>query len=316
VRPYSLDLRERIVRAVDAGMSQGAVAATFGVGRATVQRYVARRRRGALAPRPSPGRAARIGPAQAAALRGQVEAAPDATLAEHCERWAAAHGVRVSVATMQRAIARLGWTRKKRRSTRPNRTRSSAPRGGRRSLASRRGSGSSWLRRGRTSGSPAPPPARPARAPRGGRAVGRVPRNHGRPTTLVVALTPRGLRAPLTQLGALNAVSFTAYVREVLGPRRRPGQVVVMDNLSVPKAAAVREAIEAARCTLRFLPPYSPDFAPIELAFAKRKAALRAAGARTHEAWRTAITAAVGQSTATDARGFFRHCGYSFAQRH
>ena len=127
MRPYSLDLRERIVRAVDAGATQTAAAETFGVGRATVQRYVAqRRRRGSLAPRPLPGRAARIGPPQAAALRAQLDASPDATLAEHCDRWTggrAAHGVRVSVATMQRTIARLGWTRKKRRSTPPNRTR-------------------------------------------------------------------------------------------------------------------------------------------------------------------------------------------------
>ena len=124
MRPYSLDLRERIVRAVDAGATQAAVAAAFSVGRATVQRYVAqRRRRGSLAPRPLPGRAGRIGPAQAAALRAQLDAAPDATLAEHCERWSGDHGVRVSVATIQRTIARLGWTRKKRRSTPPNRTR-------------------------------------------------------------------------------------------------------------------------------------------------------------------------------------------------
>ncbi len=155
-----------------------------------------------------------------------------------------------------------------------------------------------------------------ARAPRGVRAVGRVPRNHGRPTTLVAALTPRGLRAPLTQLGALNAGSFTAYVRDVLCPRLRPGQVVVMDNLSVHKAAPVRQAIEAARCTLLFLPPYSPDFAPIELAFAKLKAALRAAGARTHESLHAAIAAALRRITPADARGFFGHCGYSLAQRH
>ena len=155
-----------------------------------------------------------------------------------------------------------------------------------------------------------------ARAPRGARAVGRVPRNHGRPTTLVAALTPRGPRAPLTQLGALNAVSFTAYVRDVLCPRLRPGQIVVMDNASIHKGAAVREAIEAARCSLLFLPPSSPDFAPIELAFAKLKAALRAAGARSHDALQTAIAAAVGQITATDARGYFQHGGYSFAQRH
>ena len=155
-----------------------------------------------------------------------------------------------------------------------------------------------------------------ARAPRGVRAVGRVPRNHGRPTTLVAALTPRGLRAPLTQLGALDAATFTAYVRDVLCPRLRPGQVVVMDNLSIHKAAAVREAIEAARCSLLFLPPSSPDFAPIELAFAKLKAALRAAGARTDETLHAAIAVALKQVTAADARGFFQHCGYSFAQHH
>ena len=123
MRPYSIDLRERVVRAVDAGLAQAAVAATFGVGRATVQRYVAQRRRGSLAPRPFPGRAALIRPTQLAALREQGEATPDATLAELCERWAGAHGVRVSLATMHRAIARLGWTRKKRLSTPPNRTR-------------------------------------------------------------------------------------------------------------------------------------------------------------------------------------------------
>jgi transposase len=105
-------------------------------------------------------------------------------------------------------------------------------------------------------------------------------------------------------------------VRDVLCPRLRPGQVVVLDNASIHKGAAVREAIEAARCSLLFLPPYSPDFAPIELAFAKLKAALRAAGARSHEALHTAIAAAVGQITATDARGYFQHCGYSVAQRH
>jgi transposase len=108
---------------VDAGLAQGAVAQTFGVGRATVQRYVAQRRRGPLVPRPFPGRAARIGAAQAAALRTQLGAAPDATLAGHFDRGAADQGVRVSVATTQRSVVRLGWTRKNRRATRPNRTR-------------------------------------------------------------------------------------------------------------------------------------------------------------------------------------------------
>lgn len=153
-----------------------------------------------------------------------------------------------------------------------------------------------------------------ARAPRSQRAVGRVPRNHGTATTLVAALTPDGLRAPLQRLGAINGDAFIAYVRDVLCPVLRPGQVVAMDNLSVHKTPAVREAIEAAGCTLRFLPPYSPDYSPIELAFAKLKARLKAAGARTQGALDAAIAAAVATVTAADAHGFFAHCGYPLPQ--
>lgn len=118
-----MDLRERIVRAVAGGMPQAVAAEQFSVGRATVERYVARQRAGTLPPQSSPGRPARIGPAAAAALRAQLAAAPDATLAEHCVQWAQDHGEPVSVTTMHRAIARLGWTRKKRSFTPASRTR-------------------------------------------------------------------------------------------------------------------------------------------------------------------------------------------------
>jgi transposase len=123
-----------------------------------------------------------------------------------------------------------------------------------------------------------------ARAPRGERAVGRVPRNHGTPTSVVAALTPDGLRATATRRGAFTTASFAADVRDVLCPTLRPGQVVVLDNLSAHTSAAVRDAIAAAGCTVLFLPPDSPDVAPIELAWAQVKAALRAAAARTQEA--------------------------------
>src|SRR5690242_10874226 len=113
MRAYSLDLRERIVRAVEAGTPQAEVARRFGVGRATVERYLRRHRAGALAPRTSPGRPPRIGPAAESALGAQLKATPDATLAEHAEQWARTQGVRVSITTMHRAIGRLGWTRKK-----------------------------------------------------------------------------------------------------------------------------------------------------------------------------------------------------------
>ncbi|HEV7216186.1 MAG TPA: IS630 family transposase [Chloroflexota bacterium] len=158
-----------------------------------------------------------------------------------------------------------------------------------------------------------------ARAPKRERAVGRVPRNHGKATSLVAALTPQGLRAPARRLGARNADSFAAYVAGTLAPALRPGQVVVLDNLSVHKDPRVRAAVEAAGCRLVFLPPYSPDFSPIELAYAKVKAALRKAGARAQDALDAAAPQGVcDQALATitpqDAAAFFRHCGYSLAQ--
>ena len=115
MRAYSVDLRERIVRAVETGTPQATVAARFGVGRATVQRYLYRfRADGTVTPRPIPGPSVRIGQADEPQLRAQLDATPDATLAEHCAQWEREQGVRLSIATMHRAIARLGWTRKKR----------------------------------------------------------------------------------------------------------------------------------------------------------------------------------------------------------
>ena len=116
MRAYSVDLRERIVRAVADGVPQSVVARTFGVARASVQRYVEQQTAtGSLAPRPTQGPAHRIGPAGAAALRAQVAAAPDATLAEHADRWEREQGVRLSASTVHRALARLAITRKKTR---------------------------------------------------------------------------------------------------------------------------------------------------------------------------------------------------------
>lgn len=149
-----------------------------------------------------------------------------------------------------------------------------------------------------------------ARAPRGERAPGTAPRNHGRNVTLVAVLTPTGMAAPLVVEGAVDGLAFETYVRQVLVPTLRPGQVVILDNLSVHKRAAARTLIEAADCHLVFLPAYSPDFNPIELAFAKLKQALRRAAARTHDALVEAIGAALTAITEHDARAFFAHCGF------
>ncbi len=106
------------------------------------------------------------------------------------------------------------------------------------------------------------------------------------------------------------AASPTAYVRAFLAPALVPGQIVVLDNLAVHKGAAIRRLIQARGCRLLFLPPYSPDFAPIEHAFGKLKEHLRRAEARTREALDAAIATALDTITAHDAAGWFRHCGY------
>lgn len=151
---------------------------------------------------------------------------------------------------------------------------------------------------------------RRARAPRGERAVGRIPRNHGPNVTLLAALTPEGIGPAMTISGAVDGAAFTAYAEQVLAPALRPGQVVILDNLSAHKSEEARKAVVAAGARLLFLPAYSPDFNPIELAFAKVKEALRAAGARTPDSLGTATAAAIDAISTTDARGFYAHCGF------
>jgi len=138
-----------------------------------------------------------------------------------------------------------------------------------------------------------------------------VPRNHGKNTTLVAALTPDGLQTPWLIEGAMDTDTFDWYIREQLAPTLRPGQVVMLDNLSAHKAASIRQAIEARGCTLLFLPPYSPDFTPIEQAFSKLKAILRGLGARTREALEEAVRLAIETITHDDAVAWFAHVGYA-----
>lgn len=149
-----------------------------------------------------------------------------------------------------------------------------------------------------------------ARAPKGERAIGCVPRNHGTPTTLVTALSPSGIQAAMTLVGALDNIAFRIFARDILGPTLRPGQVVAVDNLSVHRDPQVRQLIEEHDCLLIHLPTYSPDFAPVEMAIAKIKAHLRHAAARTQDALDQAITDALDLITPEDARGFFQHAGY------
>jgi transposase len=145
---------------------------------------------------------------------------------------------------------------------------------------------------------------------RGERAHCSAPRNWGKNVTLLSSMTLSGMGPCLAVEGPTTKAVFETYLEWVLAPSLGPGQVVVMDNLSSHKGPRVRQLLEARGCELLYLPAYSPDLNPIEEAFAKLKALLRKAGARTREALLEAMREALEAVTASDVRGFFEHRGY------
>jgi transposase len=148
------------------------------------------------------------------------------------------------------------------------------------------------------------------RAPRGVRVHGAVPHGSWQITTLLGALGLDGVRAAMTVEAATDTDVFVVFVSEVLAPALRPGDVVIWDNLAPHKAAQAQAAVEAVGAHLQFLPPYSPDFNPIELCWSKVKQQLRSASARTTGSLHRAIGEALAAVTASDARGWFRFRGY------
>jgi transposase len=148
------------------------------------------------------------------------------------------------------------------------------------------------------------------RAPRGERALDAAPHGRWRTTTVVAALRADGVTAPLVLEGAINGPAFLAYVEQFLAPALRPGDVLVLDNLSSHKVAGVREAVEAAGAALHYLPPYSPDLNPIEQVFAKLKALLRDAAARTTDALWAAVGQALRRFPPAECARHLAHCGY------
>lgn len=148
------------------------------------------------------------------------------------------------------------------------------------------------------------------RAPRGQRVQQAVPRNRGRVTTVLGAINLTGMVAHMTVVGGTRGEVFERFVREHLVPVLRPEQLVVWDNLGAHKQRVVREAVEAAGCRVVFLPPYSPEFNPIEEAWAKVKAFLRKWAVRTASALPAFIRLALALITPADAHGFFCHAGY------
>jgi transposase len=149
------------------------------------------------------------------------------------------------------------------------------------------------------------------RALRGQRLIDKTPRGHWQTTTLIAALGIEGIRCSTVVDGAVNGDVFEAFVQQVLLPELRPGDVVIMDNLSSHKRTRIRELIEEKRAELRYLPPYSPDMNPIESIFSKIKQALRSLAARTQDALWNAMQTILDAVTASDAVNCYRHAGYT-----
>jgi transposase len=147
-------------------------------------------------------------------------------------------------------------------------------------------------------------------APIGARAYTSLPRNTPPNQTVIASLQLSGMGPSMCLSGGTDTFAFAAYIEHVLGPTLRPGQIVLVDNLSAHTAPRIGELVAARGCGLWFLPPYSPDYSPIELAFAKIKAILRSIGARTVERLEQAIAEALSQISPEEAAAFFRHCGY------
>lgn len=149
------------------------------------------------------------------------------------------------------------------------------------------------------------------RCPVGQRLVAHVPHGHWQTSTIISAIRLTGPFAPAVFDGPADTDIFRAYVQQVLAPALRPGEIVVMDNLAPHRAAGIASAIHAAGADVLYLPPYSPDFNPIEAMWSKVKAHLRKAAARTFETLCQAVNDALTRVTANDCRAFFHNCGYA-----
>ena len=309
MKAYSQDLRERVVRACDERRgTRQQIAELFGVSTAWIRRLLQRRREtGSFAARPhAGGPAPKMDDDRRGRLLLLVAEQPDATLEELRDRLAAP----VHLCTIARHLARLGLTVKKKvlraaeqdrsdvrqkRAAFRTRTRGVDP--GRFVFLDEIGANTALTRlRGR--------------APRGERLVEDVPQGQWQTTTLISAVRLAGVVASLVFAGATDAAAFLTYVRQVLLPALQPGDIVVLDNLSAHKVQAVARVLRRAGVGVWYLPPYSPDLNPIEKVWAKVKAWLRRAKARTTEALWQAITAALQAVTAEDCRGCFEFCGY------
>ncbi len=310
-KPLSTDLRSRLVAAVSGGLSRRAAAERFGVSAASAVRWVhACNTTGIVDAKPQGGdtRSHHI-EAFSAVILSAVEAQKDISLVELAELLRTKHGASFAASTVWRFLDRHAMTFKKT---------AHAAKQERPDVAARR---HAWFK--------AQPDLDPqrlvfidetgastkmarlrGRARRGQRCRAAVPHGHWKTTTFTGALRVGGMTAPMVLDGPMNRAAFQAYIEQVLVPTLRRGDTVIMDNLPAHKGADVRRAIEAAGAMLRYLPPYSPDFNPIENAFSKLKAFLRKAAARTIDDLWDVIRDTLPLFTTEDCTNYFTAAGY------
>ena len=309
----SMDIREKVMKAIAGGMSRRQAAARFDIGPATAVRWAKRvETSGSVAPSKMGGdRRSRRIEAHAEFILAQLEEQPDLIL-ELREKIRERHGVGFGHATVWRFLARHKITRKKKTGHASEQERED--------VAEAR---EAWFE-GQLDLDPSKlvfldetavstnMARRFGWAPRGERCRMSVPFGW-RTKTLVAALRWDRIDAPMTIDGALDGASFLAYVEQVLAPTLSAGETVLMDNVRTHKVAGVKEAIEAKGARLVYLPPYSPDFDPIEESFSKIKSILRRIAARTAEALEAAVGEALQSFTPQECMNYFASTGYDAA---
>jgi transposase len=308
-KSYSGDLRERVIEAVELGASRREAAERFEVSASSAVKWLQRwRESGSAAPKPRGGSVSPL-EEHGARVLDVVAGRPDLTLVETVAELRKQR-IRTSRSSLWRFLDRHGVTLKKNLQA-AERQRADVTRARRR-----------WIReRGMLD------PARlvfidetaastnmvrlRGRAPRSVRLIGRVPLGAWQTITFVAALRHNRMAAPMVINGAMSGETFLAYVEQCLVPTLRRNDIVVMDNLRAHKVPGVREAIEKARATIRYLPKYSPDLNPIEMPYSKFKALLRKFAARTVPGLSRIIRSFVMKLGADECANYFRHAGYA-----
>ena len=310
-KSLSFDLRSRVLAAIDQGLSRRQAAERFGVSPSSAIRWHAARAAGGDArPKPQGGdRLSQRTEAHAELIHAALAEVPDITLPE-LEHQLARQGAHVSVAALWRFCRRHNITRKKKTAHAAEQDRPDVLKRRRAWFEGQRDLDPARLVFIDETWASTNMARRYGRAPRGERLRVGVPHGHWKTTTFVAGLRLEGLVAPFVPDGPMNRAAFEAYVERVLVPELRPGEVVLMDNLSSHKGPKVRALIEAAGAELLYLPPYSPDFNPIENAFAKLKALLRKAAERTVEGLWRAIAELLDAFTPGECANYFAAAGY------